>query len=161
MSHVMIIRADSVIRTLFNWEKFPADSSFGRIFKLFTHCNCDELSETESVARKKVWGRKWFGRITFETDSAVKGVFGSQEGADIGLDPKKKGQKSYHPLLCLIAENRECLHSRFRTGNACSADGCVEFTKECSDKIPKRVWKVFVRADSAFFNGNLSEFLEF
>jgi hypothetical protein len=160
MSHVVIIRADSVIRTLFNWEEFPVDSTFGRIFKLFTHCNCNELSEIESIVRRKVWGKKWFGRITFEMDSTVKGVFGSQEGATVGFNPKKKGQKSYHPLLCFIAENRECLHSWFRTGSAYSANGCVEFMKECFEKIPKRVWKVFVRADSAFFNGKLLEFLE-
>ena len=160
MNHVVIIRADSVIRTLFNWEIFPVDSTFGRIFKLFTHRNCNELSNVESIVRKKVWGKKWFGRITFDMDSTVRGVFGSQEGAAEGFNPKKKGQKSYHPLLCFIAENRECLHNWFRTGSAYSANGCVEFMKECFDKIPKRVWKVFVRADSAFFNGKLLELLE-
>ena len=95
MSHVVIIRADSVIRTLFNWEEFPVDCTFSRIFKLFTHCNCNELSEIESIVRKKVWGKKWFGRITFDMDSTVRGVFGSQEGAAKGFNPKKKGQKSY------------------------------------------------------------------
>ena len=93
-------------------------------------------------------------------DSTVEGVFGSQEGAAIGYNPEKKGQKSYHPLLCFIAENRECLHNWFRTGSAYSANGCVESMKECIAKIPKRVWKVFVRADSAFFNGKLLELLE-
>jgi len=160
MSHVMIIRADSVLRTMFNWDSFPADSTFSRIFKLFDHCNCNELSEVESAVRKKVWGKKWFGRITLEMDSSVKEVFGSQEGAAKGYNPKKKGQKSYHPLLCFIAENRECLHSWFRTGSAYSANGCVEFMKECAARLPKRIWKVFVRADSAFFNGRLLELLE-
>lgn len=160
MSHVMLIRADSVLRTIFNWDKFPVDSTFSRIFKLFTPCNCNELSEVESAIRRKVWGKKWFGRITFDMDSTVKGVFGSQEGADVGYNPAKKGQKSYHPLLCFIAENRECLHNWFRTGSAYSGNGCVEFMKECIAKIPKRVWKVFVRADSAFFNGRLLDLLE-
>ncbi|MCP4150638.1 MAG: hypothetical protein GY757_23025 [bacterium] len=38
MNHVVIIRADSVLRTIFNWAKFPADCTFGRIFKLFSIC---------------------------------------------------------------------------------------------------------------------------
>ncbi len=160
MSHVLIIRADSVLRAIFNWEKFPVNSTFSRIFKLFSHCHCNELSEIESVVRKKVWGKKWFGRITFDMDSTVKGVFGTQEGAAKGYNPKNRGQKSYHPLLCFIAENRECLHSWFRTGDAYSANGSAEFMKECFAKIPKRVWKVFVRADSAFFSGELLELLE-
>ena len=160
MSHMFIIRTDSALRSLFKWEKFPDDTTIGRIFKLFTAKNCKELSEVESTARKKVWSKKWFGRITLDMDSTVRGVYGSQEGAEKGYNPGKKGQKSYNPLLCFIAENRECLHNWFRPGNAYSANGCVEFIKECFTKLPKRIWKIAVRADSAFFNGALFDFLE-
>jgi hypothetical protein len=93
-------------------------------------------------------------------DSTVKGVYGNQQGAEKGYNPKKKGQKSYHPLLCFIAETRECLHNWFRLGSTYSSNGCVEFIKECFEKLPKRVWKVIVRADSAFFVGGLLDYLE-
>ena len=56
MSHMAILRTDEVLRTLFKWEKFPVCTSFGRIFKLFTQKHCKELSDAETVARKKVWG---------------------------------------------------------------------------------------------------------
>ena len=36
----------------------------------------------------------------------------------------------------------------------------MEFIKECFAKLPKRIWKIAVRADSAFFNGALFDFLE-
>jgi hypothetical protein len=90
----------------------------------------------------------------------VIGVNGSQEGADKGFNPKKKGQKSYQPLLCFIAETKECLHSWFRTGSAYTGNGAPEFIKECFSRLPKRVWKVFVRADSGFFNGAWLDVLE-
>jgi len=32
--------------------------------------------------------------------------------------------------------------------------------KECFARLPKRVWQVVVRADSAFFHGGLLDFLE-
>lgn len=160
MSHMAILRADKVLRSIFNWDKFPVDSSFGRIFKLFSHRSCHELSEVEDKTRRKVWNKKWYGKVTLELDSSVNGVCGFQEGAEKGYNPGKKGQKSYHPLFCFIAENRECLHNWFRTGSAYSANGCVEFVKECFARLPKGVWKVFVRADSAFFNGALFDCLE-
>lgn len=160
MSHMAILGADEVLRAIFRWDKFPVSTSFGRIFKLFTQQHCTELSDAESVARKKVWGKKWFGKITLDMDSSVRGVYGRQEGAAKGYNSKKKGQRSYHPLLCFIAESRECLHNWFRTGSAYSANGSVEFMKECFSKLPKRVWKVFVRADSAFFDGALLDLLE-
>ncbi len=160
MSHMALLRSDEVLRTLFKWDKFPVDTSFGRIFKLFTQKHCKELSDAESVIRNKVWGKKWFGKITLDMDSSVRGVYGTQEGAAKGFNSKKKGQRSYHPLLCFIAENRECLHNWFRTGSAYSANGSVDFMNECFAKLPKRIWKVFVRADSAFFDGALLDLLE-
>lgn len=160
MNHLAVIRGDSVIRKLFNWEKFPESRTFGRIFKLFNQLHCNELSEAENKARQKVWSKKWFGRVTLDMDSTVIGVTGSQEGAAKGFNPKKKGQKSYHPLLCFIAETRECLHNWFRTGSAYSGNGSAFFMKECFSRLPKRIWKVFVRADSGFFSGDLIDVLE-
>jgi len=87
-------------------------------------------------------------------------VFGSQEGAAVGYHPEKKGPKSYHPRFGFLAETRDCLHHWFRCGNADSANGIEEFAKEGLARLPKGVWKVLVRADSAFFNGAFLDFLE-
>lgn len=160
ISHLVILRTDTAIRSLFKWNDFPDGATFGRIFRLFTPRHCKELSDVEAMARRKVWSKKFFGKITLDMDSTVRGVYGSQEGAAKGYNPKKRGQKSYHPLLCFIAETRECLHNWFRSGDAYSANGSVEFIKECFARIPKRVWKIVVRADSAFFNGDLMDYLE-
>jgi hypothetical protein len=160
ISQLVILRADTAIRRLFKWNDFPDGTTFGRIFRLFTPRHCKELSDVEAMARRKVWSKKFFGKITLDMDSTVRGVYGSQEGAAKGYNPKKRGQKSYHPLLCFIAETRECLHNWFRSGDAYSANGSVEFIKECFARIPKRVWKIVVRADSAFFNGDLMDYLE-
>ena len=142
------------------WKKFPEDKTFGILFKLFNQKHCSELMEAETQARNKVWSKKWFGRVTLDMDSTVIGVNGSQQGAEKGFNPKKRGQKSYHPLLCYIAETRECLHNWFRSGSAYSGNGAADFMKECFERLPKRVWKVFVRADSGFYSGELLDVLE-
>lgn len=110
MSHLAILRTDSVLRKIFNWDRFPVATTVSRMFKRFTHQHCHELSEAEATLRKKVWGRKWLGRIILDLDSSVRGVFGSQEGAEKGYHPKKKGQRSSHPLFCFLAQTRECFH---------------------------------------------------
>lgn len=155
-----ILRHDGVLRKIFEWKNFPADSTFSRIFKLFTPRHCEELSEAEDEVRRKIWGKKRFGRVTMIFDSSVKGVFGSQEGAAVGYNPKKKGQKSYHPQFCFIRETCECLHNWFRTGNAHSGNGAAEFAKECFERLPEGVRKIFVLADSAFFSGKFMDLLE-
>ena len=139
VSHLEILRVDKVIRTLFGWRGFPDNRTFVRVLRLFSHAHCNELSEVETKARKKVWGKKWLGRITLDLDSTVRGVNGCQQGAEKGYNPQKKGQKSYHPLLCFVAQTRECLHNWCRSGSAYSANRAVEFTRECFVRLPKRV----------------------
>jgi len=160
MSHLSIIGGDSVLCRIFQWAHFPVASTLSRIFKRFTHKYCHEVSEAEEILRQKVGKKRWVGRVTMDFDSTVKGVFGNQEGARKGYHPTKKGQKSSHPLLCCIAESRECFHNWFRSGKTYSAKGRVEFIKECFARLPKRVWKVGARGDSAFFDGALLDLLE-
>jgi hypothetical protein len=160
LSHMIMIKSDSVIRKLFGWDDFPHESTFGRIFHRFTYRNIVEFFEVENHIRRRVWNQKWVGKVTLDMDSSVKGVYGNQEGAKKGYNPHKRGQKSYHPLLCFIAQNRECLHHWFRDGSAYTSNGAATFISECLARLPKRVWKVFVRADSGFFDGDLLDLLE-
>ena len=160
ISDLEVLRTDSVIRKLFDWEKFPDNRTFGRIFDLFNHKHCNELHQAEQIVREKVWSKKWFGRVTLDFDSTVIFVSGSQEGAAKGFNPKSIRQKSYHPLRREVAETRECLHNWFRTGSAYTGNFAPEFVKECFSRLPKRVFQFFVRADSGFFNGALLDVLE-
>lgn len=160
LSHVGLLRKDGLLRRIFEWVRFPVNTTLGRIFRLFTPKHCAEVAEVEQLARCRAWGRTWFHRITLDFDSTVKGVFGKPEGAEKGFNPKKKGQRSYHPLLCFVAETRECLHNWFRCGNTYSANGGAEFLKECLARLPKRFGRLFARGDSAFFDGKLLDVLD-
>jgi hypothetical protein len=80
--HTIILKNDDVLRALFRWDKFPDATTFGRIFRLFSARHCKELADVENAARRKVWTKKWFGKITLDMDSTVRGVYGSQEGAE-------------------------------------------------------------------------------
>ena len=160
LSHMLLLKTDTVIRQLCNWDNFPHHSTLGRIFKLFRYCHCNELSEAENEARRKVWSKQWVGRVTLDLDSSVRGVYGSQEGAAKGYNPHKKGQKSYHPVFCFLAENRECLHHWFRCGDAYTGNGASEFIKECYSRLPKRIWKIIFRGDSGFFCGRNLDVIE-
>ncbi len=155
-----ILKNDKIIRKLFQWVKFPSLSTFARLFRLFSFKNCIALGNVEKTLREKIWDKKSVKEIILDMDSTVRGVFGKQEGAEKGFNPKKKGQRSFHPLLCFIAETKECLHNWFRTGAAYTSNGCVEFMKEVFERIPSQVEKIFVRADSGFFVGALLDILE-
>ena len=98
--------------------------------------------------------------ITLDADSTVKSVCGNQEGAARGYNTTKKGAKSYHPLLVFVSEMKLLYHTWFRTGSAYTSNGIVGFLQEVKASLPKTIEKVFFRADSGFFSGELFDLLE-
>ena len=47
-------------------------------------------------------------RLILDLDSTVVTVFGHQEGAAVGYNPRYRGKRSYDPLVCLEANSRSC-----------------------------------------------------
>jgi hypothetical protein len=56
--------------------------------------------------------------LTLDLDSLVTPVFGGQQRAAVGYNPKKKGRNSYPTLLCFIGETRDYPGGLFRSGDA-------------------------------------------
>ena len=98
--------------------------------------------------------------ITLDADSTVKSVCGNQQGAAKGFNSTKKGAKCYHPLLVFVSEMKLLYHTWFRTGSAYTSNGIVDFLKEVGASLPTNITKVFFRADSGFFSGELFDLLE-
>src|SRR5882724_6122295 len=44
-------------------------------------------------------------RLIFDLDSSVVTVFGRQENAEVGYNPRYRGKRSYNPLLCIEANS--------------------------------------------------------
>jgi hypothetical protein len=66
-----------------------------------------------------------------DLDSVVLTVYGEQQGSRVGYNPKKKGRRSYYPLLCFESSRQEFWHGSFRPGNAAASTGAVRFMERC------------------------------
>ena len=99
--------------------------------------------------------RKWI-----DFDSTVKGVYGCQEGAEVGFNPGKKGQPSYHPLLSFDAASKEVLHSWWRPGNTYTGNGAAAFFDATCQRLPGPRGAYVVRADSGFFSDSFLSAIE-
>jgi hypothetical protein len=89
-------------------------------------------------------------------------LYGRQQGARLGYNPKKKGRRSYHPLLCFEAHGQEFWHGSLRPGDTSANTGVIGFLERCAAKLPGRLARarVRLRADAGFFGGQLLGFLE-
>ena len=89
-------------------------------------------------------------RLILDLDSTVVTVFGSQEGAEVGYNPRYRGKRSYDPLLCLEAHSAFLWDTELRPGNAGTWAGSDELLASCFFSLPADIREVRVRADAGF-----------
>jgi hypothetical protein len=96
-------------------------------------------------------------RLILDLDSTVVTVFGRQEGAEVGYNPRYRGKRSYDPLLCLEANSAFLWDTELRPGNAGTWAGSEELLASCFLSLPADIREVRARADAGFgFHPGLS-----
>jgi hypothetical protein len=88
--------------------------------------------------------------LTVDIDTTVTPLFGDQEGAVPGPNPRYRGRPSYHPSLARIAETDTILGARLRPGDTSLGEADVEDVRQwlgrLHDAAPKAI--VTVRIDA-------------
>ncbi len=99
-------------------------------------------------------------RLVLDLDSTVVTVFGQQEGAEVGDNPRYRGQRSYDPLLCFESHAAFLCDAELRPGNAGTWVGSVELLARCFLSLPTDIREWRVRADAGFGFHPVLEMLE-
>jgi hypothetical protein len=99
-------------------------------------------------------------RLIFDLDSSVVTVFGRQQKAEVGYNPRYRGKRSYNPLLCLEANSSYLWDTELRPGNAGTWDGSVELLASCFINVPSDIRHLRVRAEAGFGFNPVLEILE-
>ena len=99
-------------------------------------------------------------RLILDLDSTVVTVFGHQEGAAVGYNPRYRGKRSYDPLLCLEANSSFLWDVELRRGDAGTWAGSEELLACCFHSTPSDIRELRVRADAGFGYGPVLDMLE-
>ncbi len=99
-------------------------------------------------------------RLIFDLDSTVVTVFGRQEQAAVGYNPRYRGKRSYNPLLCIDSNSSYLWDTELRSGNAGTWDGSPELLDTCFANVPPDIRELRVRADAGFGFNPVFEALE-
>lgn len=101
-------------------------------------------------------------RVTLDFDGSVLSTARFAEGTAVGFNRKKKGQRSYYPLFCTIAQTGQVLDVWHRPGNVHDSNGARAFIRACVREIrailPRCV--IEARLDSAFFSDAIVRLLD-
>lgn len=91
-------------------------------------------------------------RLILDLDSTVVTVFGHQEGASVGYNPRYRGKRSYQPLLCLESNSTHLWGTLLRSGKTDPHSGTAELFRDCCSNLPLEIREVRARADAGFYN---------
>jgi len=96
-------------------------------------------------------------RLTLDFDGSVIGTGRSAEGTAVGFNRKKKGQRSYYPLFCTIAQTGQVFDVFHRPGNVHDSNGAQDFILACIKAVRAVLPGIHieVRMDGAFFSDAL------
>lgn len=98
--------------------------------------------------------------VIFDLDTKVLTVYGQQQGAKVGFNPKKRGRPSYQPLLCFEGKTGDVWEGIYLSGDIHPAPHTIGILEKSISKLPSGVREIRVRADSAFYDHTIAEYLQ-
>lgn len=94
-------------------------------------------------------------KLLVDMDSTVCTLYGDQEVAVKGYNPRQRGRKSYHPLFCFESNSGTSLLGILRHGNAYTSTGALEYLRQFFQTYPKETHAVRFRGDSGFYDKDI------
>src|SRR3989442_8750322 len=152
------LRSNGVFHYLADLPGYPEATSLRRFLERFARAGRKALLRLHDRWRTAMLGRP--ARAIFDLDSTVLTVYGHQERAEVGYNPKKRGRRSYLPLLCFEGNTQDCWKGSYHPGDTHVSTITIPLLERAFAKLPELIGEVRVRADGAFFDHKIIEFIE-
>lgn len=146
-AHVTTLRADGVLPELLGIERILSEDSVRRALAA--------IPEAQGVAwlrRHLDWccapllAEPW----VLDADTTIKPLYGHQEGAALGYNPKKPGRPSHAYHTFFLGTLRLALDVDVMPGNEHTANHAGPALWELLARVPRDCWPVMLRADKGF-----------
>lgn len=147
-AHVTSIRCDNVNPSLLGMSQIVSEDSLRRALL--------KIAETaEGVVWLQTHLYKCYQPLlevpwVLDVDTTVKVLYGKQEGAVVGYNPKKPGRPSHTYHTFSIANLRLILDVDVQPGNQMAASYTAPELWSLLERIPRNQWPKFLRGDCAF-----------
>ncbi len=147
-AHITAIRSDGVNPELMGMKKVMSEDSARRALKRIE----EEagIQWLDGQLCRSTEAALSLGKWILDVDTAVKCLYGKQEGAVIGYNPKKPGRPchSYHGYF--MANTRMALKMEVEAGNHFTAAHVAPGLWELMESLPEDKKPEFIRGDVAF-----------
>jgi Transposase DDE domain group 1 len=146
-----LLRSNGTFQHLTGLQKFPDPQTLRRFLLRASTSFWEQLHRVnDRLLHTFIHLPHHRSRLIFDLDSTVVTVFGKQEHAAVGYNPRYRGKRSYDPLLCFEANSSYLWDTELRPGNAGTWDASPEVLDTCFANVSPDIREVRVRADAGF-----------
>jgi len=156
LDDVRFYNDDPLVLRVLGLSRLPSTSTMSRRLRAV---DMDTVSNVRGLVRTVVLDRlvaEKLPRVTLDFDGSVLSTRRHAEGTAVGFNPKRKGERSYYPLLCTVAQTGQILDALQRPGNVHDSHESSGFISDMvlavDEVLPRCV--IENRLDSAFFSEN-------
>ncbi|MGH8507504.1 MAG: IS1380 family transposase [Gammaproteobacteria bacterium] len=148
---------DPLVKRILGLRRLPDVATVSRALAGADH---ESVGRLQGVLREGVLARVValrLPRVTLDFDGSVIGTGRWAEGTAVGFNRKKKGQRSYYPLFCTVAQTGQVFDVLHRSGNVHDSHGARNFILRCISAVRAALpgVSIEVRMDSAFFSDEI------
>jgi len=153
---------DPMVHRLLGLERLP---DIATVSRTLAGLDATSVANLRRLVRQRVVAQLAAlspARITLDFDGSVLSTGRFAEGTAVGFNRKKKGQRSYYPLFCTVAQTGQVLDVWHRPGNVHDANGAKAFILACVQEIKAILPRCVIEArmDSAFFSDDIVRMLD-
>jgi hypothetical protein len=146
-AHVTALRGDGVNPGLLGLSKIVSEDSLRRSFlKIEREAGIEWLQKHLHRSYEPLLAEPWI----MDVDTTVKVLYGNQEGAVVGYNPKKPGRPSHTYHAYTMGNLRLVLDVEVHAGNETAASYTAPDLWSLLERLPREQWPQFIRGDCAF-----------
>lgn len=146
-SHVTALRGESINAELLGMKKIVSEDVVRRsLLGMDEDKGCAWLEYHLKKCYTPLLTIPW----VLDCDATVKPLYGKQEGAEVGYNPKKPGRPSHVYHSYFIANIRFALGVDVQNGKNIAGHYSASHLWKILDALPKKQWPQFIRGDISY-----------
>ena len=147
-SHITSIRCDNVNPRLLGMNKIASEDAVRRALKynIEESAGIDWLKQSLLSTCNPLLTEQWI----LDIDTTIKSLYGKQEGAVVGYNPRKPGRPSHVYHSYMMANIRLLLDAEVSPGNKNASKYTAPGLWSFLEGLPKNRWPDFIRGDCGF-----------
>lgn len=154
-------RDDPLVRRVVGLERLPSVSTLSRLGQ----APAAVVERLRGLLGRGVIARiraSRLRRVTLDFDGSVQSTRRQAEATAVGYNHKRKGERSYYPLLCSVAQLGEVFDVLHRPGNVHDSRGAAAFITACVERLRAGAGRcrLEARLDTAFCAAAILDTLE-